>query len=465
MRSRIAFVLATLALLTALPSFASYRTSVWIPTWDANALPSIQLNAGKLDESNPCWYQIAADGTFTKEWNAENPSLRAAMTGTQILPTIQNYLNGGFDDSVVIKIASNPALRETHANALTQLVVQNAFDGIDIDYESLPSTARNDFTALMQTLATKLHAAGKKLSVTVSAKTSDSETWEGPGAQDWPALGAIADTIKIMAYDYHWNGGTAGAIAPLAWLDQVATYAESTLPRGKAIMGLPWYGYDWKGRNATNVTAAGGVALAQSVGATITHDINGEATFTYADHVVFFQDASSYQKKVDLITSKHPGIGGFAHWRAGTEDAAFWATLAAARSGGSSTTNPATPAPQADFTINGPLHVNLNAGDATSVQFSLVSLNGFSSNVTLTATPLDNLGGTVAFSVPTLGSGAPAVLQVITSAQTAVGDHAVRITAKSGSISHDTTVTIHVAAAPVVAPVKPVTSRHRASKK
>jgi spore germination protein len=466
MRSRIAFVVSTLIFLLALPSFAaSLKTSAWIPTWDPNALTAIQLNAGKLDESNPGWYTIKADGTFTKNYGAEDATMRAAMTGTQLMPTIKNYVDGNFDAGIVGKIAASASLRETHTDALTQLVVQNAFAGIDIDYEALPAAMRNDFSTLIQLLAKKLHTAGKKLSVTVHAKTSDAADWEGPGGQDWLAIGAAADSVKIMAYDKHYDGGSAGAITPLDWLDQVASYAEAALPRGKAIIGLPWYGYDWKGRSAATVTAAEGVALAQRMGATIGHDVNGEATFTYADHVVFFQDAASYQKKVDLIVSKHPGIAGLAHWRAGAEEPAFWSTLGAVRSGGASTSNPATPAPQADFTLNGPLHVNLNAGDATSVQYSLVALNGFTSNVTLTVTQLDNLGGTVAFSVPTLGSGAPAVMQIITSNQTAVGDHTVRITAKSGSLSHDTTVTIHVGAAPVVTAPKPVTTRHRAAKK
>jgi hypothetical protein len=53
--NRIASIAAVLLALAA-PSFAAYKTSVWIPPWDANALTSIQANAGSITESNPVWY-------------------------------------------------------------------------------------------------------------------------------------------------------------------------------------------------------------------------------------------------------------------------------------------------------------------------------------------------------------------------------------------------------------------------
>jgi len=288
----------------------------------------MQLNAGKLDEANPGWYTIAADASFTKNANAEAANMRAALTGIDLVPTIKNYVGGKFDGNLVASVVASPALREKHAEALTQLVVENAFAGIDIDYESMTADARANFTAFVQLLATKLHGANKHLSVTVHAKTSDADNWRGPGAQDWAAIGAVADTVKIMAYDDHWDGSAAGPIAPLNWLDSIATYAEATIPPQKVIIGLPWYGYDWQGTSATGLVYSEAIALAERVGATIDHDVNGEATFSYSGRTVFFQDASSYEKKINAILAKHPKIGGFAHWRAGGEDPVIWVDVA-----------------------------------------------------------------------------------------------------------------------------------------
>src|SRR5438309_2592425 len=213
-------------LLLAAHAFA-YRISAWIPPWDGNALTSIQMNATAVGESNPVWFSWNADASIVKNWNSDNPAWRAAMTPTQLVPTIQNVVQGSFDGTAVANMLASAATREAHANAVAQLAIMNAFDGIDVDYERIPTSSRANFTSFIATLAQKLHAANKKLSVTVYAKTSDSANWNGPGAEEWPALGSLADSVKIMAYDYSYSSSPAGPIAPLDWLDRVATYAQS----------------------------------------------------------------------------------------------------------------------------------------------------------------------------------------------------------------------------------------------
>jgi spore germination protein len=371
-------VVASLLSLLAGSLQAAYRVAVWIPPWDENALTSVQRNAGAISESNPVWYSWNADGSIARNWNAENPSLRAAMTGTQLMPTIQNFVAGSFNGTVVQNVLSSAAAREAHASAILALVTANAFDGIDIDYESVPTASRAAFTAFVSTLAQKLHGAGKKLSVTVYAKTSDKQNWEGPGAQDFAAIGQLADTVKLMAYDYSWDGSAAGPITPLAWLDQVTGYAESVIPPGKVIVGLPFYGYDWVGSKGRGASYPVAMQAAQAHGASIARDANGEPWFAYDDHVVYFQDASSYARKVEAIKQKHPGIGGFAHWAAGQEDPAIWNVIKSAGSSTGSGGSGATPSP-ADFSVDGPSLLTVQQGSAVSADYRLVALNGFNS--------------------------------------------------------------------------------------
>jgi spore germination protein YaaH len=305
------------------PAFA-FRNAAWIPPWDANALTSIQMNAGSLQESNPVWYSMNADGSIAKNWNAENATWRAAMTGTTLIPTIQNVVNHSFDANVVAALLATTASRDAHATAITTLVTSNGFDGIDVDYERVPYASRANFSAFVQTVAQKLHAAGKTLSVTVYAKTSDKPNWNGAGAEDYVAIGAAADSVKIMAYDYSNDGTAAGPITPLDWLDQVAAYAESAITPQKVMIGLPWYGYDWSASGVTTATFSSATLTAQTNSAAISRDASGEPTYSYNGHKVFFEDATSYAKKVDLLRQKHAAIGGIAHWAAGVEDPALW---------------------------------------------------------------------------------------------------------------------------------------------
>jgi spore germination protein YaaH len=432
-------VRAVLILLLVAANAFAYRTAAWIPPWDAAALTSIQLHAGDLDESNPVWYSLSSGGAIVTNWNAENPTWLAAMTGTRVLPTIQNTVNRSFDGTVAETLLSTAASREAHAQAIADLVVNKVYDGIDVDYERVPTTSRANFTAFVQLLAQKLHAAGKQLSVTVYAKTSDAQNWNGPGAEDWAALGGAADWIKIMAYDYHWSTSAPGAITPLSWLDQVAAYAESAIPAGKIVVGLPWYGYDWVGSSGTGVVYSGAMSTAAANGATISRDADNEATYTYADHVVYFQDAAAYKSKTDLLRQKHPNIAGFAHWRTGSEDPGFWTVIESLRG----TTPPPSVAP--DFSVSGPASMSVRVAKTASATYSIARVGGFTGAVSVTAEKLAAFDATLTLSASTLsGSTASTDLRVAAGRNAVAGTYPVRVRFTSGTLVHDVVVNVTV---------------------
>lgn len=420
-------------------SLFAFQNALWIPSWGSAQLNSIQLNAGALDESNPVWYGWNSDGTIAKKGNAEDPTWRAAMTGTQILPTIQNTTGNGFDGAAVQTMLSTASSRDTHAAAIAQLAIAQAYDGIDIDYERIPTAARANFTAFLTTLAAKLHAAGKKLSVSVYPKTSDAATWTGPGAQDWSAIGQIADSVKIMAYDYHWSTSSAGPITPLAWLDQVASYAESAMPAQKVLIGLPFYGYDWSGSGGVPVTYPQAMQTAQNAGATITYDPNGEATFTYSGHTVYFQDAVSYQKKIELLKQKHGSIGGFTAWAAGQEDPNIWTVIR----GGSVVG--ATPSP-ADFAISGPSALTAVQSQTAGAAFSLIPVNGFNGSATVSVQVPPAFHGVAVPSAGTVAANGSVTVNVTPDPQTSPGTYAMAVQFTSGPLTHRQTLNVTVVA-------------------
>lgn len=433
------FVLSITIAIVAVPAYA-YRIAAWIPAWDSASLTSIQTNADKLTESNPVWYSLNADGSIAKLWNAEDPTWRSAMTGTEILPTIQNFVNGKFDGLLIASIVDDPARREAHAEALTQLVNTNAFDGIDIDYEAVPATSREGFSSFVTTLAAKLHASNKKLSITVHPKTSDSQNWKGPGSQDWALIGVHADSMKIMAYDYSWTTSAAGPIAPLDWLDKVAAYAMSVVPGSKVIMGLPWYGYDWVGTSGKGVTYKQATELALAQNATLSRDANGEVTFSYADHTVYFQDAESYRRKVDALVQKHPALGGFTHWRTGAEDPEIWNKVAEL---GNSSGSGAT-ATTGSFSVNGPELIEADRGSTASASFSLVAIDGFDGVVDVVVESLDAVPATLTLDRSQVRPGETATLLVSVAAAAAAIDYRVRLLFKSGSLVQEQIVTVRV---------------------
>ena len=434
--------LLIISFLTAAPAAFAYQNALWIPTWGSAQLNSIQMNASALTESNPVWYGWNADASIAKKTNAENATWRAAMTGTQIIPTIQNTTSSGFNGSAVVAMLATDASRATHADAITQLVLSQVFDGIDIDYESVPTASRANFTAFLTTLADKLHRSGKKLSVSVYAKTGDSQNWDGPGSQDWAAIGRIADSVKIMAYDYHWSTSGPGPITPLTWLDQVATYAEAALPAQKIMMALPFYGYDWLGNSGADVGYSAAMAKATSVGATITHDANGEATYTYNGRTVYFQDATSYKAKLDLIKQKHPSIGGFTAWAAGQEDPEVWKVIRGVA------TNPATP-PPADFAVAGQSNLAVAQNASASSTLTIVPVNGFAATASVATMLPASFRGTARVNTNSIAPNGSVTVTVTPTMSTPAGVYSIVVRFTSGALVHDQVVSVTVAAAPV----------------
>jgi spore germination protein YaaH len=308
-------------------SGCAYHTSVWV-----SSSPVASQNLGAVAEVNPVWYTLIDNGAIVKRPNAEKP-----IAARRVVPTIQNR---DFDPSLVCAAIGDSDRRRRHVDDLVRLVMAANVDGIDVDYEALPSNIRDEYSSFVTLLASALHARGKSLSITVSAKMSDDDNWPGPGGQDWRVIGRVADSVKIMAYDFHWSTSVAGPIAPVEWLTKIAHYAATTIPARRQFYGLPWYGYDWKGKAAHNVTYDGAMELADFHAAPVTRDLNGELTFRYEDcgdlddsgacalHEVWFEDAESYRIKTRTLLRGHPWIGGFAMWRAGSEDPGVWIDVA-----------------------------------------------------------------------------------------------------------------------------------------
>jgi len=451
LRIRVAAVAAVLLTLAA-QSFAGYKVSVWIPPWSTAALTSIQANGGAITESNPVWYAWNADYSIAKQWNAENPTWRSSMGGL-LIPTVQNLVNDSFDGNAAAAMLANATTREAHATALAQLAITNGFDGIDVDYERVPTGSRAAFTAFVTSLGAKLHAANKKLSVTVYAKASDKENWNGPGSQDWTAIGGAADSVKIMAYDYHWSTSAPGAIAPLDWLDQVAAYAEQTIAGSKIMMGLPWYGYDWPSSGSAGTASfASAHQTILTNNATVQRDAaSGEPYFSYSGHTVYFQDAAGYAKKLDMLKQKHSGIGGFAHWAAGQEDPDIWKVI-------TGTTPPVTPPPgsggtpaQTDFLVSGPATMQVMQGASASADFRLVPINGFTGAAAVTVQKTFN--GVAVPALSTVLSGNAVTVNI--SASSAPGTYILIVRFTSGTLVHEQSVTVTVTPSP---------TRHRAAR-
>jgi spore germination protein YaaH len=181
-------------------------------------------------------------------------------------------------------------------------------------------------------LADALHDKNKVLTIAVFAKTDEAGEDQRNAGQDYKAIGAAADEVRLMAYDYHWSDSTPGPVAPMPWVRDVLTYAKSQMPADKIVLGIPVSGYDWvdggKGEVVTWIQCYG---RAQKFHAPLQYDrLSQSPSFKYTDeqgrqHEVWFENAETTALK--LQAAKAAGIRGVFLWMISSEDDRTWSTV------------------------------------------------------------------------------------------------------------------------------------------
>lgn len=248
----------------------------------------------------------------------------AHASGDTVYAMITNMGSGGFNSKEISTVLSDPARRTRLIQSIVQIAASKSYSGALLDFELVPTEDRNELTSLVGALAKALHAHGKKLIVAIPPDTgAGNEPWNG--AFDVAKLGAKADAVAVMAYDYSYEGGPAGPIAPLPWVQQVLAYTVSAVPANHVLLGIDTYGYDWSGKTTIAVSLTNVDTFVRQRHITPKWDKSAAAPwFTWKDsqgqlHTVYYENGKSVAMR--LMLARTYGIRGVAVWRAGLEDA------------------------------------------------------------------------------------------------------------------------------------------------
>jgi spore germination protein YaaH len=322
-----------------------------LPYWSIGQVTgSVLANRSDVNEASPWIYRVSAGGQVRLDPGISQAALSASLgqlraRGLPLVPTLANVdAQGGFSYPAVGRILHDQALTARHVADIVALVNAQHYAGIDIDYEDLHAADRQAFTGFITALATALHASGKILSVALFAKASDAGYAPRNLAQDYAAIGRVADQVRLMGYDYHWATSPPGPVAPVGWLTAVLTYARTQIPARKIILGVPAYGYDWTGGQGTGITWQQAAARARRAGVRVRYSAASQAPwFRYTDaagrpHTVWFEDARSSRAKFEL--ARTAGIGGVYLWLYGNADPGTWPALRQALPAGSQPSGP-----------------------------------------------------------------------------------------------------------------------------
>jgi len=386
---------------TAAAAEPSRVVSGWFGWWTSPAdMVSVAKNSnGVLGEVNIFWWQFkGADKPICTTVGATEcqtdgptpwttPRFAEAVAGLHALgidvyatQTDLDYKRAGSLSSYL----ASKANRHILADKLTTWAVNAGVDGVDLDWENFAfndgasswPTTQPRFVTMIKLLSQKLHAAGKKLSVTVPGGyqpfRSDGSPNPGGGytVYAWSQIADHVDRLRLMTYDYSWN--RPGPIGPDAWtrssvrsaIAQVGEANKSKIYVGVHSYGKAWYvrdsndnptvigncpsGWSPSGRDAISMNPTEARELAAAYGVTPRFDNTyKEWTFRYEKtesgnyttaanarkskdckvlKEVWFGAAETAEARGALV--KETGIGGLSVWELSSLDPKFFSVLA-----------------------------------------------------------------------------------------------------------------------------------------
>ena len=305
----------------------------YVPYWDQRrGFAVVRQHLDLFDQVSPVWYSLDPDGDIVLA-DAEHTTVDRRTVqflqsrGIEVIPTVTDLRDGDWQPSLVREMLHDPAATRRHIRQLVELAAREGYDGIDIDYEDLQAEDRQRFSAFLTELGAALRATGRVLATSVHPKTSDEGDDDRNLAQDYVAVGAAVDQLRVMAYDYSWEESPPGPMAPAGWVEDVIAWTVTQVPAHKVFLGVVLMGIDWADGRGTTVDHREARDTAQEHGARIHRSADGSAWYRYRDssgvwHEVWFEDARSARAKLSVVSRY--GLGGAFFWRLGGEDPRVW---------------------------------------------------------------------------------------------------------------------------------------------
>ena len=250
---------------------------------------------------------------------------KARRNGTSPVLVLTPLDAGGrFSNLLIQKMVNDNSVKQNLIENLITTVQEKDYDGVDVDFEYIFAEDRDLFTGFVAELTERMRSIGKKVSVALAPKTSKDQKGLLYEGKDYGGLGAAADEVLLMTYEWGYTYGPAMAVAPLNKVRQVVEYALTEIPADKIKIGIANYGYDWtlpyvKGESkAVTIGNVEAVQIAITNGVEIQFDPVVQSPFFQYEkdgkqHEVWFEDVRSLQGKYDLI--KEFGLRGYGVWQ------------------------------------------------------------------------------------------------------------------------------------------------------
>ena len=293
---------------------------------------SAPTRTGKITGVNvvsPSFFYMTKYSTTNVYENVGNEGIAyvnwAHGNGYQVWPMFTNS-----NMSETSKMLSDYKSRENVINQIIKYIKQYNLDGINIDFEGMYETDKDNFSRFLIEIRPRLNEIGAVLSVDVTAPD---------GAPEWSlcydryTIGKVADYVMFMAYDqYGLSAIKAGTTAGHNWVEaNVKKFlGQEEVKAEKIILGIPFYTRVWKENNGnvtSNVVNIGNVNNVIPSNATKTWDENLQQYYVEykkggATYKIWVEDEKSIEAKLNLVSKYN--LGGAAYWEYDRATNSIW---------------------------------------------------------------------------------------------------------------------------------------------
>ncbi len=242
------------------------------------------------------------------------------------------------------------AAQQTLIDRCISLLQQRGASGINLDFEALPSSLGDEYTAFTANLDAQLEAALPEAELSMATYAVNwSNTYQVA------ELNNYLDFFMVMSYDYYWNGSSyAGPVGSFYSMTSsfdynfsrsISYYESQGVPAEKILAGIPYYGRIWKtqGPVAPSATIGNGTAKTyayfrnNSSGNFSPENKKWESNsfapyYSYqvgsSWYQAFIDDDYSLGKRYDVVNRR--GLGGIGIWALGYDNgyADLWNLIA-----------------------------------------------------------------------------------------------------------------------------------------
>lgn len=284
-------------------------------------------------------YGFSAEGELIPPELPDEPLVAAALAaGSRPILTLTPFgPDGNFNNYLASAVLNEAAAKQRLFAELLATVQVKGYLGVDVDFEYVLAEDRQAFSAFVQELADLLHSQGFMLSVALAPKTYAGQPGLLYEGQDYAALGAAADYVLLMTYEWGYTYSEPMPIAPLNWVRRVLEYAVQEIPAGKIALGIPNYAYDWTLPYVKGESRARTLGVVEAMQQAV--DFDAEILFDEAaqtpyynyqqngqEHQVWFEDVRSLSARFQLINEF--GLLGGGWWQLMRLFRAGWQLLA-----------------------------------------------------------------------------------------------------------------------------------------